>query len=208
MIDWPFRWRLAQARIEVVRQLGGRPRSAGCGRAALSPNPSNLRPVAALKARVYLRQGNLPAATAWVAACGVTATDALSYQREFEHIILARVLLAKLTRSVTARYHREHVASDLPGNWISPRLLAAAKAGGGIGSQIEILLLQEPRPRRWATEGGHASAATCAGSSRAGGPRPAVRRRGRTTGTAAGTERMRAVGCSRTFSAYRQPSRR
>ncbi|HWQ14165.1 MAG TPA: LuxR C-terminal-related transcriptional regulator [Roseiflexaceae bacterium] len=145
LIDWPFRWRLAQARIEE---------SSGNWEAALDlldaaerrylPNPvPNLRPVAALKARVYLRQGNLPAATAWVAACGVTATDALSYQREFEHIILARVLLAKLTHSVIARSRREHVASDQHNALdLLTRLLAAAEAGGRIGSQIEILLLQ------------------------------------------------------------------
>jgi LuxR family transcriptional regulator, maltose regulon positive regulatory protein len=137
LIDWPFRWRLAQARIEE---------SSGNWEAALDlldaaeqrylPNPvPNLRPVAALKARVYLRQGNLLAATAWVAACGITATDDLSYRREFEHMTLARVLLA--------RYRREHVAGDLHDVLdLLTRLLAAAEAGGRIGSQIEALLLQ------------------------------------------------------------------
>jgi LuxR family transcriptional regulator, maltose regulon positive regulatory protein len=137
LIDWPFRWRLAQARIEE---------SSGNWEAALDlldaaerrylPNPvPDLRPVAALKARVYLRQGNLPAATAWVAACGVTTTDALSYRREFEHMTLARVLIA--------RYRREHVASDQHDALdLLTRLLAAAEAGGRIGSQIEALLLQ------------------------------------------------------------------
>ncbi|NTW97172.1 MAG: AAA family ATPase [Oscillochloris sp.] len=145
LIDWPFRWRLAQARIEE---------SSGNWEAALDlldaaeqryrPNPvPNLRPVAALKARVYMRQGNLLAATAWVAACGVTATDALSYRREFEHMTLARVLIAKLTRSVIARDRREHVASDQHDVLdLLTRLLAAAEAGGRIGSQIEALLLQ------------------------------------------------------------------
>ena len=145
LIDWPFRWRLAQARIKE---------SSGNWEAALDlldaaerrylPNPvPDLRPVAALKARVYLRQGNLLAATAWVAACGITATDDLSYRREFEHMTLARVLLAKLTRSVIARYRREHVASDQHDVLdLLTRLLAAAEAGGRIGSQIEILLLQ------------------------------------------------------------------
>lgn len=145
LIDWPFRWHLAQARIEE---------SSGNWEAALDlldaaerrylPNPiPDLRPVAALKARVYLRQGNLLAATAWVAACGVTATDALSYRREFEHLTLARVMLAKLTRSVIARSRREHIASDQHDVLdLLTRLLAAAEAGGRIGSQIEALLLQ------------------------------------------------------------------
>lgn len=137
LIDWPFRWRLAQARTAE---------SSGNWEAALDlldaaelrylPNPvPNLRPVAALKARVYLRQGNLAAATAWVAACGITTTDDLSYRREFEHIILARVLIA--------RYRREHVAGDLHDALdLLTRLLAAAEAGGRVGSTIEILLLQ------------------------------------------------------------------
>jgi LuxR family transcriptional regulator, maltose regulon positive regulatory protein len=145
LIDWPFRWHLAQARIEE---------SSGNWEAALDlldaaerrylPNPvPDLRPVAALKARVYVRQGNLLAATVWVAACGVAATDALSYRREFEHLTLARVLLAKLTRSDIARYRREHVASDRHDLLdLLTRLLAAAEAGGRIGSQIEALLLQ------------------------------------------------------------------
>jgi LuxR family transcriptional regulator, maltose regulon positive regulatory protein len=137
LIDWPFRWRLAQARIEE---------SSGNWEAALDlldaaerryvANPvPDLRPVVALKARVHVRQGNLLAATAWVAACGVTATDALSYRREFEHMTLARVLIA--------HYRREHVASDLHDVLdLLTRLFAAAQAGGRIGSQIEILLLQ------------------------------------------------------------------
>lgn len=146
LIDWPFRWRLAQARIEE---------SSGNWEAALDlldaaerrylPNPvPDLRPVAALKARVSIRQGNLLAATAWAAACGVAATDALSYRREFEHMTLARVLIA--------RYRREHAASDSASRRpngqqqgvldLLARLLAAAEAGGRIGSQIEALLLQ------------------------------------------------------------------
>ncbi|NJM07447.1 response regulator transcription factor [Candidatus Gracilibacteria bacterium] len=65
---------------------------------------------------------------------------------------LARVLLAKLTRSIIARYRREHVTSDSASRRpngqqhdvldLLTRLLAAAEAGGRIGSQIEALLLQ------------------------------------------------------------------
>lgn len=137
LIDWPYRWHLAQARIEE---------SSGNWEAALDwldaaerrylPNPvPDLRPVAALKARVSIRQGNLLAATAWVAASGVTVTDALSYPRECEHMTLARLLIA--------RTRREHAASDRHDVLdLLARLLAAAEAGGRIGSQIEALLLQ------------------------------------------------------------------
>ena len=145
LIDWPFRWRVVEASIE---EASGNCESAldllDAAERHYLPNPvPDVRPVAALKARVYLQQGNLPAATAWAAACGITATDDLSYRREFEHLTLARLLVAHLAQSVRARHRREHIISaqhdvlDL-----LARLCVAAEAGGRIGSQIEALLLQ------------------------------------------------------------------
>ncbi len=55
----------------------------------------NVRPVAALKTRVWLAQGRLGEALDWVREQGLSAHDDLSYLREFEHITLARVLLAR-----------------------------------------------------------------------------------------------------------------
>ena len=54
----------------------------------------DLRPVEALKAQVYLRQGHLSKAQAWARARGLTVNDDLSYLREFEHLTLARILMA------------------------------------------------------------------------------------------------------------------
>lgn len=137
LVDWPFRWCLAQARIQE---------SAGAWEVALdlldeagrlyvrNPVP-DLRPVAAIKARVHLRQGNLAAALAWAAEGGLSAADDLSYLREFEHMTLARVLIARY-RQERADVHL-HAALGL-----LARLLAAAEAGGRAGSVIEILLLQ------------------------------------------------------------------
>ena len=52
-----------------------------------------VRPVPALRARVWLAQGRLADALRWVDQQELSATDDLSYLREFEHITLARVLI-------------------------------------------------------------------------------------------------------------------
>ena len=135
--DWPFRWSLAQARIQE---------SAGAWEAALdlldaasrlyvrNPVP-DVRPVAAIKARISIRQGGLTAALAWAAEHGLSTADDLSYGREFEHMTLARLLIA--------RYRQERADSHLhDALGLLGRLLAAAEAGGRVGNVIEILLLQ------------------------------------------------------------------
>ena len=59
----------------------------------------------------------------------------LSYLREFDHITLARVLLA--------RYHSDHADRFiLEAMGLLERLLKAAEEGGRTGSLIEILVLQ------------------------------------------------------------------
>ena len=55
----------------------------------------DLRPVEALKAQVYLRQGPLSKAQAWARERGLSVTDDLSYLREFEYLTLARILMAE-----------------------------------------------------------------------------------------------------------------
>jgi LuxR family maltose regulon positive regulatory protein len=134
--DWPFRWSVAQARIQE---------SAGAWEAALdlldaamrlyvrNPVP-DMRPVAALKARISIRQGGLTAALAWAAERGLSTADDLSYLHEFEHMTLARLLIA--------RYRQERADSHLhDALGLLGRLLAAAEAGGRVGNAIEILLL-------------------------------------------------------------------
>src|SRR5439155_11119442 len=59
-----------------------------------SPNPE-VRPVAAVKARVWVRQGRLAEALDWALERGLSVDDALSYLREFEHITLARLRIAR-----------------------------------------------------------------------------------------------------------------
>ncbi|MEZ4664888.1 MAG: LuxR C-terminal-related transcriptional regulator [Caldilineaceae bacterium] len=93
------------------------------------------RPVAALKARVRLAQGQIAEALRLLNARGLSVDDELSYLREFEHMTLARVLIA--------RYKHEQREDSLHDAMrLLVRLLAAAEAGGRVGSVIDILLLQ------------------------------------------------------------------
>ena len=55
----------------------------------------NVRPIPALRARVLAAQGRVGEGFAWARERGLSAEDDLSYLREFEHITLARVLLAQ-----------------------------------------------------------------------------------------------------------------
>ena len=55
----------------------------------------DLRPIEALKAQVYLKQGRLTKAQEWVRERGLSLDDEISYLHEFEYITLARMLIAE-----------------------------------------------------------------------------------------------------------------
>jgi LuxR family maltose regulon positive regulatory protein len=88
-----------------------------------------------LKTRVWIALGWLGEALAWAREKGLSVADDLSYLHEFEHITLARVLLA--------RYQSDHANhSLLEAMGLLACLLQAAEDGGRMGSVIEILVLQ------------------------------------------------------------------
>jgi LuxR family maltose regulon positive regulatory protein len=95
----------------------------------------NVRPIAALKARAWVAQGTLGEALGWAREQGLSADDDLSYLREFEHITLARILLAR-----SAEERAEHSVREV--TRLLERLLLAAEEGGRTGRVIEILVLQ------------------------------------------------------------------
>ena len=97
----------------------------------------NVKPIAALKIRVWVAQDRLAVALGWVREQSLSASDDLSYLREFEHITLVRLLLAryKSDRNGANRFLLEAVG-------LLERLLKAAQAGERKGSVIEILVLQ------------------------------------------------------------------
>ena len=95
----------------------------------------DVRPAAALQARVWLSQGRAEEALEWARAQRVNVDDDLTYLREFEHITLARTLLVRWRIERTDRFMTE--ATELLN-----RLLREAEEGGRRGSAIEIAILQ------------------------------------------------------------------
>jgi LuxR family maltose regulon positive regulatory protein len=132
-----YRWRVTKARLLRARgDLDGALELLEAAAPLYDTDFSPpVRPVAALRTRVQLARGDLDAALAWVAERGLTPDDELSYIREFEHITLARVLIARQIVDHDARA-LDHALTLLH------RLLAEAEAGGRTGSTIEILVLQ------------------------------------------------------------------
>ncbi len=101
---------------------------------ARSPIP-DVRPATALRTRVWLAQGRLTEALAWVRERDLSVDDELSYPREFEHLTLARVLIARFRSD-----GEERSLADAMG--LLGRLQDAAEEGRRMGSTIEILTLQ------------------------------------------------------------------
>jgi LuxR family maltose regulon positive regulatory protein len=95
----------------------------------------NVRPIEAMKTRVWVVQGRLGEALSWAREQGLSVEDDLSYLREYEHVTLARVLLARHTRDGTGHSIQEAMG-------LLERLGTAAQAAERTGSLIEILLLQ------------------------------------------------------------------
>ncbi len=98
-----------------------------------SPLP-DFRPISAMKARIWVLQGRLTQALAWIREQGLSVDDTPSYLREFEHVTLARVLIARYQSDRETGSVHEAIG-------LLERLLQAAEAGRRMGSVIEILAL-------------------------------------------------------------------
>lgn len=132
-----YRWRVAMARI---LQAEGKLDDAltlleEAERLYVSDMYPNVRPVSAVKARVRIAQGHLDEAIHWARMCDLTAKDEISYLREFEHITLARLLLAR-------SQHEHNEALLIDAERLLSRLLKAAEDGKRVGRVIEIQVLR------------------------------------------------------------------
>lgn len=126
----PYRWRVAMARLREAEGdlVGARDQLDAAERVYVGDFSPNVRPIAALRARVLVAQGHFSPARDWIRQQGLSADDELSYLREYEHLTLARILLAEQARGDAIR--------------LLERLQAAAQAGDRIGTVIEILVLR------------------------------------------------------------------
>ena len=127
LVDWLYRWHVAQAQL---KEAAGDLETAlalldEAKRVYVQTLVPDLRPIAALKARIYLKQGRPDKVRAWAAERGLSLADEVSYLHEFEHLTLARL----------------EIANPLV-NALLARLLQAAEAQKRRGSTLDILLGQ------------------------------------------------------------------
>ena len=96
LTGWPHRLCVAQARMkEAQGDVAGALALLDEAERQYVRNPLPDRPIAALKARAWARHGMLTEALSWVREQNLSPDDDLSYLREFEHLTLARVLIAR-----------------------------------------------------------------------------------------------------------------
>ena len=135
--DWPYRFQRGLARLRQVQGdlKGALDALVEAERLYFRSPVPDIAPIPALKARVWVLLGRLPLALNWVRERGQSVDDELTFLGEFEHITLARVLIATRTSG-----QAERALLDALG--LLELLLKAAEAGGRMGSAIEILVLQ------------------------------------------------------------------
>ena len=101
-----YRWRVAMARVaQAEGNLAGAVDLLNeAERCYVSDFFPNVRPVPALRARVWIRQGRFDEALRWVREQDLSVDDDRRYLREFEHITLARVLWRGVTDERDERF--------------------------------------------------------------------------------------------------------
>ena len=101
----------------------------------------DVRPIAAMKARVQIAAGDLSSAGGWAEDRAVSVDDQADYRREYEHLTLVRLLLAQ-------HWVAKQVDGAAPASPVAPvvdlldRLHGTAVEAGRDGSVREIRVLQ------------------------------------------------------------------
>ena len=133
---WRYRWSIAQARLnETQGDLDGTLALLDEAERLYIRTPlPDFCSISAMKARIWVAQGRLTKALEWVREQGLSPDDDLCYLREFEHITLARILIAQ--------YQGDRMDGSIHAVIrLLDRLLQAAEEGIRMGSVIEILVL-------------------------------------------------------------------
>ncbi|WP_284754893.1 LuxR C-terminal-related transcriptional regulator [Arthrobacter sp. efr-133-R2A-120] len=145
----PYRSRVAMARIlQAEGDVGGALEQLDeAERLYVGDFFPVVHPVAAVRARMWISQGRTSDALHWARERGISTENELSYLHEFEHITLARALLAQ---------HRKELSEDSVGRAIAllVRLLRAAEGGGRTGTVVELLVLMALARKKEADDGG------------------------------------------------------
>jgi LuxR family maltose regulon positive regulatory protein len=137
IVDWAYRKSLTQALLE---ESGGDLDNAldlldeALRLYVRTPTP-NLRPVDAIKACIYLKQGNLLKAQEWAYKSSLSLNDEADYLHEFERLTLARIALAEYQND-------PHEQRWLDALGLLDRQLELAEKQSRLRSRIEILILQ------------------------------------------------------------------
>ena len=134
--QFPYRRRVAQA---LVRLAEGDPAAAlqlldeaeGAYVGEFSPD---VRPIAAMKARIRITTGDLVRARAWARERELSSADPLTFLREFEHATLARLLVAQGRHDGSPEAIRQAVE-------LAQRLVVHAEEGERDGSLLDALVV-------------------------------------------------------------------
>jgi LuxR family maltose regulon positive regulatory protein len=141
----PYRWRVAMARLRAAERdwAGALELLEDAMRVYVGDFSPAVHPIHATRARVLAASGDVVGAAAWAREHGLGTADDVSYLREYEHLTLARILLAEhgaagdaptVTTAGSAAL-RDVIA-------LLDRLLHAAQAGSRAGTVIEVEVLR------------------------------------------------------------------
>ncbi|WP_243061050.1 LuxR C-terminal-related transcriptional regulator [Nocardioides sp. SR21] len=133
----PYRWRVAMARLRAAERNWPTALELldDAQRVYVGDFSPPVHPIHATRARLLLASGDLDGARVWAREHKVGADDELSYLREYEHLTLARLLLAE---------HRAtgDIATLQQATALLERLLDAATAGERDGTVLEVEVLR------------------------------------------------------------------
>ena len=124
----PYRWRVGMARLRAAEgDLSAALELLDeAERVYVGDYSPNVQPVHATRARVLAAQGDIVQARAWARQHEVSTDDELSYLREYEHITLARVLLAEHAATGSGKPRCRKLSRSWSGCWRQPRPAGAS----------------------------------------------------------------------------------
>jgi LuxR family maltose regulon positive regulatory protein len=133
----PYRWRVAMARLRAAEHDWATALELldEAERVHVGDFSPPVHPIHASRARVLTAAGDLTTAADWARRHHVTPHDDLTYLREYEHVTLARLLIAQHRATGSPAYLQDATA-------LLDRLLAAAEAGTRAGTVIEVEVLR------------------------------------------------------------------